>query len=178
MLVIKTKAAWQLGLRRRSESLTPNDRIAVLEQKKVMAWLMRKRKELMSEEASADNVDSIQRLSEQINGIYFNMANYLTVERSILSNHHKRRTFASFSSDWIYTNTRFHSSSDLLRLYKALQIPDKIVLPNRSVVSGEEALLVTLYRLSFPRRLSDFEETFGREYSHWSRLLSTLWSGL
>ena len=73
MLVIKTKAAWQLGLRRRSELLTPNDRIAVLEQKKVMAWLMRKRKELMSEEASANNVDSIQRLSEQINGIYFNI---------------------------------------------------------------------------------------------------------
>ena len=171
MLVIKTKAAWQLGLRRRSESLTPNDRITVVDQQNIMNWLMSKRKKLLYEEDTASNIDSIHSLSQQIYGIQCNILNYLTVERTILSNEHKRRTISSFSDDWIYSNTRFHSSTDLMRLYKGLRIPDKIILDNKSVVSGEEALLVTLYRLSFPRRLSDFEKTFGREYSHWSRVI-------
>ena len=46
-----------------------------------------------------------------------------------------------------------------------------MVLDNGGVTSGEEALLVTLYRLSFPRRLSDIEGAFGRDYSHWSRVI-------
>ena len=74
------------------------------------------------------------------------MANYLTVERSI----------RIFSSDWIYTNTRFHSPYDLLRL----QIPDKIILPNRRVLSGEEAL--TLYSLRLDKLAAFCNSCFSR----------------
>ena len=171
MLVIKTKAAWQLSLRRRPEALTPNDRIFIKEQKMIMSWLLLKRKKLILEDDLSTNADSILRLSRQVNDIYFNLHAQLTIERVVFRNEHKNRTVASFSSEWIYSNTRFHSAADLLRLLSALRLPERIVLDNGSVTSGEEALLVTLYRLSFPRRLSDIEETFGRDYSHWSRVI-------
>ena len=170
MLILKSKAACQLGLRRRSESLTPHDHIIIVEKKKILCWLLSKRRKLLLEEATISNMDSISNLSGRIEAVYCNLQAYLTVERVIIQNEHKNKTISMFSSDWIYSSTRFHSAADLLRLYTALGLPARIVLDNGSVISGEEALLVTLYRLSFPRRLSDTEETFGREYSHWSRV--------
>jgi hypothetical protein len=54
---------------------------------------------------------------------------------------------------------------DLRNLYIALRFPDRIVLDNKSVILGEKAFLMTLYRMAYPRRLVDLEVFFGREYS-------------
>lgn len=171
MLTIKTKSAWQLGLRRRSEALTASDRVHAFKQNEMVQYLVQKRSKLLRDKVSPENDDAIQSVTRSIVEIKSNLDNYLTVERAVFTNVHKHRTIASFSDEWIYSNTRFHSVADLQRLYSNLQIPDKIILDNKSVASGEEALLVTLYRLTFPRRLSDLSEIFGREYSHWSRVI-------
>ena len=73
MLILKTKAAWQLSLRRRPEALTPNDRIAIKEQKKIMNWLLLKRKKLLLEDDLSTNADSILKLSRQVDAIYYNL---------------------------------------------------------------------------------------------------------
>ena len=113
MLILKSKAAWQQGLRRRSESLTPHDHIIIVEKKKILCWLLSKRRKLLLEEATISNMDSISNLSGQIEAVYCNLQAYLTVERVIIQNEHKNKTISMFSSDWIYSNTRFHSAADL-----------------------------------------------------------------
>ena len=58
---------------------------------------------------------------------------------------------------------------DLYHLYTALRFPDRIVLDNNSVIPGEKAFLMMLYRMAYTRRLVDLETFFGREYSTISR---------
>ena len=170
-LILKTRSAWQLSLRRRNESLTANDRVSISKSNEMIHYLLAKRRKLLMEEASPDNDEDIQSITQRIESIYLEMQSQLSIQRVELQNIHRNRTIESFSDEWILNNTRFHSGADLKRLFTKLQIPQKIVLSNKSIVSGEEAILVTLYRLSFPRRLSDLEVTFGREYSHWSRVI-------
>ena len=169
--ILKTKSAWQLSLRRRNESLTANDRVGILKSNEMIQHLLAKRRKLLLEEASPDNDEDIQSITQCIESIYLEMQSLLSIQRAELQNIHRNRTIESFSDEWILNNTRFHSAADLKRLYTKLQIPERIVLGNKSIVSGEEAILVTLYRLTFPRRLSDLEVTFGREYTHWSRVI-------
>ena len=56
-------------------------------------------------------------------------------------------------------------------LLEVFSIPAQFTLGNRSVCTGE-ALIVTLFKLVFPERLIDLEEVFGRDYSHWSRVIN------
>lgn len=52
--------------------------------------------------------------------------------------------------------------ADLHRLVVALQLPPQIVLPNRCTMSGLYGLTVFLRRLTYPNRLLDLEQFFGR----------------
>jgi hypothetical protein len=55
-----------------------------------------------------------------------------------------------------------------------LGIPPFYILDNNCRVSGEEAFLMALDRFAFPKRLTDMENTYGREYSQISRTINTV----
>ncbi|XP_070388867.1 uncharacterized protein [Dermacentor albipictus] len=55
--------------------------------------------------------------------------------------------------------------ADIRRLRSALLVPDVISTPQRVLVPGDEALCITLRRLSYPNRLCELEPFFGRHYS-------------
>ncbi|XP_075534567.1 uncharacterized protein LOC142568566 [Dermacentor variabilis] len=55
--------------------------------------------------------------------------------------------------------------TDIRRLRSALLVPDVISTPQRVLVPGDEALCITLRRLSSPNRLCELEQLFGRHYS-------------
>jgi hypothetical protein len=77
-------------------------------------------------------------------------------------------TIDGCSEETCYSQYRF-LKRDLRYLFIALRFPERIVLPNKSVVQGEKEFLLMLYRMAYPRRLVDMEEYFGREYSTISR---------
>ncbi|XP_075553687.1 uncharacterized protein LOC142586292 [Dermacentor variabilis] len=53
----------------------------------------------------------------------------------------------------------------LRRLQSALLVPDVISTPQIVLVPGDEALCITLRHLSYPNRLCELEQLFGRHYS-------------
>lgn len=77
-------------------------------------------------------------------------------------------TIDGCSEETCYSQYRFQKR-DLRYLFIALRFPEIITLPNKSIVRGEKAFLLMLFRMAYPRRLVDMEEYFGREYSTVSR---------
>ena len=76
------------------------------------------------------------------------------------------------------------SSAEIMELCHALRIPEKMVGPSRVSWTGLEGLLVVLRRLSYPCRLGELSDEFGRSLPDLSRIFnSTLmwiwrrWSG-
>lgn len=70
--------------------------------------------------------------------------------------HYLKRREGHFRLDeledsFCYVNFRFYKE-DIRRLKEVFQIPDEIVLKNRTNVSGEEALCILLRRLAYPNR--------------------------
>lgn len=68
-----------------------------------------------------------------------------------------------------WTKLRFRKR-DLRRVADALGIPEKFVLPNRSVFDGEEALLFTLAHFASNSRLHELVDYWGRDETQLSRL--------
>ena len=92
---------------------------------------------------------------------------YASIERTIHRAPliHQRRSIDSFADTDIPNLFRFRSKSQLWRLYRALGIGDKIVMPSRNTCSGQELFLVGIIRISSVRRLQDFEDIFGKPYN-------------
>ena len=88
-----------------------------------------------------------------------------------LWNRRLNRTIDSFTDEPIKNNFNFQNRWQLHTLYSCFRVPVEIRLDNGCLVSGEEALLVTIYRLSWPRKLTQIYEIFGRYYSLWSRCI-------
>lgn len=84
--------------------------------------------------------------------------------------HHEPRTIASFSPDACWRRFRF-KQEHLVRVMDALRLPRQgtVVLKNKCKYTLEEILLFSLNRLSYPGRLADLSDVFGREFSQWSR---------
>lgn len=78
------------------------------------------------------------------------------------------RRVEDIPEDECWSGLRFRKE-DLKRLAKALRIPDRFVLENRSVFNGEEAFLLTLARFAYPRRFCDLRVEWGREESQLCR---------
>lgn len=81
-------------------------------------------------------------------------------------------TFDSFSESncWVFFKLR---SCDLERVFKCLRIPEVVILPNRSSMSGVEVFLRGLYELvSGEDQYNICENVFGREQSQQSRAFS------
>ena len=87
------------------------------------------------------------------------------------------RTINSFSPTEIPDSFRFRSRHQLRQLLELLKIPQRIRLPHRHSCTGEELLLIGLYRLSSTKDLVDLENTFGRDYTWISRVFDmfVLW---
>ena len=58
--------------------------------------------------------------------------------------------------------------NDMFRLHNALSLPEKYVCSQGTVATGMEALMILLRRLSYPNRLSDLVQLFGRRKSELS----------
>ena len=86
---------------------------------------------------------------------------------------HYNRGFDDFSDSWILNNTRFRNKHDCRLAFLSLKLPaEGFILSNRARVSSVEAWLVTLYRVTFPRRLVDVVDVFGHETTFWSRAIT------
>lgn len=124
-------------------------------------------------ESRRGNIDEIMESNRAIAEALIEVAEELwipVVESRIIV--YLNRTIDSFSDSWIHLPCRFLNKTQMKELIEYFHIPQQFTLSNRSVCSGEEALLVTLFKLAFPERLIDLEGTFGRDYSHWSRVIN------
>ena len=90
------------------------------------------------------------------------------------------RRLESFSNQCYSRNTRLHCMEHCKKAFLGLNFPLEIdcvhnsgtyILDNRCRVDCQEAFLVVLYKCTYPRRLEDITEVFGRVYSHWSRII-------
>lgn len=60
---------------------------------------------------------------------------------------------------------------DMYRLLEALQIPECYICSQRTFVTGMEALMILLRRLTYPNRWCDLQAMFGRSESELSLIL-------
>ena len=78
-----------------------------------------------------------------------------------------------FNDDECKASFRF-LKNDVYFLKEVLDIPDQIICPNRSVVSGIEALCILLRRYAYPIRLGDMVPIFGRSVPQLSMIATKL----
>ena len=89
-----------------------------------------------------------------------------------LWNRRLNRGIDSFTDEQIKNDFHFQNRDQLRMVFRCFRIPQKITLDNGCVVSGEEAFLVTVFRMAWPRKLTQIEGIFGRDYSLWSRVIN------
>jgi len=77
----------------------------------------------------------------------------------------------NFSDEDFVKNFRF-KKDDFAELYNALRIPDLIRCPDRTSVSGPEALAILIRRLAYPNRLSDLVPIFDRSQASLSQIVN------
>jgi hypothetical protein len=72
---------------------------------------------------------------------------------------------------WIKENFRM-ARQELERTRMLLGIPDKVVTQNRDCCSGSLAFMMLLYKLSWPRRVSDLRDMFGGTKQRLGRIVN------
>jgi hypothetical protein len=161
---LKSRTAKHLPLHRRYQGLTCRDQKKIEKYRKRLTFLMKALILSRSENLKA----RYRRLIHICAGCYIRVKLVTKFEGTKLVR--KNHRFESFE-EWQLPNFfRFKSAHDLHRLKACLNIEDDIVVGNGYHVNGEEYLLLGLYRMSYPRRLSDVEEFFGIEYTLCSRI--------
>ena len=65
---------------------------------------------------------------------------------------------------------------DMLRLFRALAIPDKYWCKQGTTATGMEALMILLRRLAYPNRLGDLVKIFGRTKPELSLIFNMVWT--
>ncbi len=84
----------------------------------------------------------------------------------------KNLTFLSLTEAFCYDSLRFRKC-DLDALCLALGFNEPVYyLDNKCKVTNEELLIVLLYRISYPRKLTEMQLTMGREYSQLSSIFN------
>lgn len=81
----------------------------------------------------------------------------------------RKRLFTAYTDDEIETLFGFKSAHQLTELKNQFEFPDDIVLDSHHRFTGEEALMIGLYRLRHPEPLPMLEREFGRDSSTISR---------
>ena len=175
---LKTKTAKKLAVKLRHEALTSNDQHFLRRAYEILKRVLDQTALLLELESSRQLQSTSYMDSICHNYVYISRVLSLVHKRlSILDtdrslwNRRLNRTIDSFTDEQIKNNFNFQNRGQLHALYSCLGIPNRIRLDNGCRVYGEEALLVTIYRLSWPRKLTQIEETFGRDYSLWSRCI-------
>jgi hypothetical protein len=74
---------------------------------------------------------------------------------------------------WVHENLRF-PRQDLERTRVLLGIPEFVITKNRDRCPGNLAFIMLLYKLSWPRRLSDFRDIFGGTKQRNGRIVNEL----
>lgn len=79
--------------------------------------------------------------------------------------------------NFCHTHFRFYKA-DIRRLKLLFEIPDEIILENRSKVSGEEALCILLRRLAYPNRcvIQFLDDSFMLPYKDFRKLFFSMTS--
>jgi hypothetical protein len=72
---------------------------------------------------------------------------------------------------WVKENFRYQRHQ-LERVRNALGIPDDVITPNRDCCPGSLAFMMLLYKLSWPRRLSDLRDVFGGTKQRLGRIVN------
>jgi hypothetical protein len=103
--------------------------------------------------------DKVQRLKTVLAQLYWQYSRIAFVDEELLRDPlprclANRRTFDSFTESEIRNNFRFQSKSQLTRLLECFDFPDYFYKGGHKY-SGEETLVIGLYRLRYPNRLYD-----------------------
>ena len=176
---LKTKTAKKLAVKLRHEALTSNDQhflrrgYAVLKRlldQTTLLLQLESSRSLMSS-SSLDFVYHNYRFIRRVLGLIVKKLAIPDTDRS-LWNRRLNRTIDTFTNEQIKNDFNFQNKDQLRVLFVCLKIPQSICLDNGCRVTGEEAFLVTIYRMSWPRKLTQIEDTFGRDYSVWSRCIN------
>lgn len=72
---------------------------------------------------------------------------------------------------WVHENLRLERR-DIDRVRSLLGIPDVVITTNRDRISGLCAFCMLLYKLSWPRRMSDFRDKFGGTKQRCGRIVN------
>ncbi len=164
----------KLSVRRRHHGLTARDRTNANNVLKVLRWLVEAKKwiakiglddesdVMIPEDADEKMNIAILKLVVQYRKVAFISSAIL---RSPLPKiDRKYRTIDSFVEDEVPLYFRFRNKEQLKRLKKAFHIGEKVVAGSGGhVFTGDEFLLVSLYRLHRPTTILDacFRELFG-----------------
>ena len=167
--VLKSKSAAELPQRLRMAALTANDREFSLEVAQIIAVVGVKRKLSIDDGGETEHTNHFSTIMK---AMMLAFCQSMVVDVRFSKIQHYNPTLDDFPDHWILNNTRFHSRDDCKLAFLAMKLPqDGFILPNRARVSSEEAWLVTLYRSTFPRRLVDVVDVFGRDTTFWSRVI-------
>jgi hypothetical protein len=85
----------------------------------------------------------------------------------------RKLSFDCFAAENIDEMFGFASIDQLRQLKTSFHIADTIYLDNRFPITGEELVMIGLYRLRSPRTLSELQRTFSLEFSITSRAVNT-----
>ena len=168
--VLKTKSAAELPQRSRTAALTSNDREYALEMAHLISVVGMKRHHSIREQSSDENEE---RCTKFMRSLMLSFCQSMVIDVRFSKIQHYNRGFDDYSDFWILNNTRFRNKHDCRLAFLSLKLPaEGFILSNRARVSSEEAWLVTLYRVTFPRRLVDVVDVFGHETTFWSRAIT------
>jgi hypothetical protein len=153
-------------MRQRIHWLSPQQRPRGLNAAETLRaqWLLRAAI-IMEDEDEADDVDILWAYL----GVRF-FSSVFSPPKTLL---YPRRNFDHFDDLSCYEKFRF-KKPDLPRILVALHIPATITTASRCRFSDQEALMILLHRLSYPGRLEQLEDTYGRPRSHLSEVINTL----
>ena len=158
-----------LSIHRRHLGLT----VGMIFQKRAIKRMILAVAEQLSNTISTSLMMSLCSILEKLLKKYRQIA-YIDVAKELRYNDPSKRSIAAWSNDEVYLNFRFLNRAQVFRLKDGFKFPEKITLQSRHEFSGEEAVLILLYRFHYPGRLTDMEKIFSRDYSTISRIFN--WS--
>ena len=167
---LKTKPAKRLSIKLRHEALTTRDQIYLRRFNFLFVRILSQGSMIMNANSSrsllltADN-RAVENHNNLLGLLYAQMYSILCIPDTdrTLWNRRLNRGIETFTDEQIKNSFHFQNRDQLRMVFRCFLIPQRIVLDNGCMVSGEEAFLVTVYRMAWPRKLTQIEEFFGRD---------------
>lgn len=159
----KRKVRKQYSLLYRYLGMRPNE---LYRERNLKKWF----RNLILLDAIVDDRSDEAEIEEILEILFMNIL-HLTTERRVprMDIVRLNRTIESFNVQELDNGCRCRSHEDMRRLLHALELPDRCTLRNRSTCTGEELLLIGMWRLCSREDLYDLVKTFGRDITWLSR---------